>query len=184
MKNDDKIFIEKIENEGKLNDIIISTIMFIGSLGFLIVGVSSYLKFNLVSILNAKEIIFFPQGITMCFYGLTGLLISSYQIVVLKFNVGEGYNEFNKRNGNITVYRKKFPWEKTNLNLIYTIDDVEAIRVEKNNTILNSKQTIFICLKGKKEIPVLQIRKPINLNELEKKASNLASFLQVPIKGI
>jgi len=49
---------------------------------------------------------------------------------------------------------------------------------------LNAKQTIFICLKGKKEIPIIQIRNPININELEKKASDLASFLQVPIKGI
>jgi hypothetical protein len=61
---------------------------------------------------------------------------------------------------------------------------IEAIKVERNNTILNTKQTIFICLKGKKELPILQIRKPININELEKEASDLASFLQVPIKGI
>ena len=60
----------------------------------------------------------------------------------------------------------------------------EAIKVERNNTILDAKQTIFICLKGKKEVPIIQIRKPININELEKKASDLASFLQIPIKGI
>lgn len=60
----------------------------------------------------------------------------------------------------------------------------EAIKVERNNTILDAKQTIFICLKGKKEVPIIQIRRPININELEKKASDLASFLQIPIKGI
>lgn len=64
------------------------------------------------------------------------------------------------------------------------INSKEAIKIEKNNTILNAKQTILICLKGKKEVPIIQIREPINISELEKKASNIASFLQIPIKGI
>ena len=46
------------------------------------------------------------------------------------------------------------------------------------------KQNIFVCLKGKKDLPILQPTKPLEINELEKKASEIASFLKVPLKGL
>lgn len=54
--------------------------------------------------------------------------------------------------------------------------------MENNLRILNSKQTIFICLKEKKNIPIIQINNPININKLEKKATEIASFLNVSIR--
>ena len=60
----------------------------------------------------------------------------------------------------------------------------ESIRVEIKTELFNTKQNIYICLKGKADIPILQINKPLKLNEIESKASKLASFLNVPIKGI
>nr|YP_009541028.1 photosystem I assembly protein ycf4 [Lepocinclis playfairiana]AYQ93550.1 photosystem I assembly protein ycf4 [Lepocinclis playfairiana] len=184
MREEERSFIQEIKNNEGYTDVITSAIMFLGSVGFLIAGISSYMNQNLIEFLNAKEIIFFPQGITMCFYGLTGLIISSYQIIILKLKVGEGYNKLDREKGTLTIYRNKFPWQKEEIFLTYSINDIEAIRVERNNTILNSKQTIFICLRGKKEIPIIQIRRPININEFEKKASDLASILKVPIRGI
>ena len=86
MNKNDEILIEEIKNNEKLFDIIISTTMFLGSLSFLIVGISSYLKSDVIGFLNAKEIIFFPQGLTMCFYGVAGLLISTYQVRNFKRN--------------------------------------------------------------------------------------------------
>lgn len=59
---------------------------------------------------------------------------------------------------------------------------LEAIRIETNSNFFNSKQTIYICLKQKMEIPIIQVRNPINLNEIEKKASEIASFLKVSLK--
>lgn len=61
---------------------------------------------------------------------------------------------------------------------------LESIIVETNSNFLNSKQTIFICLKEKIKIPIIQMRKPLNLNKIEEKASELASFLKVSVKGI
>ena len=72
MKKNENLFLETITNKQKNNDILFSLIMLLGSIGFLIAGISSYFKTN--------EIIFFPQGITMCFYGTCGLIISSYQV--------------------------------------------------------------------------------------------------------
>lgn len=78
-KNKD-LFLEVITNKQKINDILLSTTMLLGSLGFLAVGIASYLKTNIFEIINTKQILFFPQGITMCFYGICGTLISSYQV--------------------------------------------------------------------------------------------------------
>lgn len=84
MNSNDKLFIENIKNDEKNYDILFSAIMFLGSLSFLLVGISSYLNYNVIGLLNAKQIIFFPQGLTMCFYGLCGLTTSSYQLWNLK----------------------------------------------------------------------------------------------------
>ena len=44
-----------------------------GGLGFLLTGLSSYLQVNLLPIIHAEKIIFFPQGLVMCFYGTLGV---------------------------------------------------------------------------------------------------------------
>lgn len=84
MNVNNKVFTEKVTNSDKNIDIIFSTTMLLGSLSFLIVGISSYLNYNLIGLLNANQIIFFPQGLTMCFYGFAGLIISLYQVGNLK----------------------------------------------------------------------------------------------------
>lgn len=80
----------------------LNSIILLGALSFFIVGISSYLKFNILPLLNANQIIFFPQGITMCFYGTIGTLLSINQFLILYLKVGEGYNEFNKETGMMT----------------------------------------------------------------------------------
>lgn len=60
----------------------------------------------------------------------------------------------------------------------------ESIRVEIKTELFNTKQNIFLCIKGKPDLPILQIDPPMKLTEIEEKASKLASFLGVSIKGI
>ncbi len=60
---------------------------------------------------------------------------------------------------------------------------IVAVRIEIKTELFNTKQNIFICIKGKNDLPILQIERPLKIEEIEKKASELASFLQVPIKG-
>ncbi|KAL0925518.1 hypothetical protein M5K25_003861 [Dendrobium thyrsiflorum] len=62
------------------------------SLGFLVVGTSSYLDKNLISVFPSQQILFFPQGIVMSFYGIAGLFISSYLWCTISWNVGSGYD--------------------------------------------------------------------------------------------
>lgn len=48
----------------------------------------------------------------MCFYGLIGVILSINQFLILYLKIGEGYNEFNKETGMMTIYRKGFPKKK------------------------------------------------------------------------
>lgn len=56
--------------------------------------------------------------------------------------------------------------------------------MEIKTELFNTKQNIFLCIKGKSDLPILQINTPMKLDEIENKASQLSAFLQIPIKGI
>ncbi|PSP09735.1 MAG: photosystem I assembly protein Ycf4, partial [Cyanobacteria bacterium SW_9_47_5] len=45
-----------------------------GGMGFLLAGISSYLKVRLLPVSNPTELQFLPQGIALSFYGVAGLL--------------------------------------------------------------------------------------------------------------
>ena len=93
---------ESIVEPNKNIKYLLNSILLLGTSSFLIVGISSYLKFNIIPFLDASQIVFFPQGITMCFYGLTGVILSINQFLILHLKIGEGYNEFNKETGKMT----------------------------------------------------------------------------------
>jgi len=90
----------------------------------LTVGVSSYIKNNLIPFLNADQIIFFPQGITMCFYGSLGTILALLQLKILASNIGEGFNEFNKETGKLRVFRKGSKGKESNIDIIYSLNDI------------------------------------------------------------
>ena len=50
----------------------------IGGISFLLAGLSSYFKINLLPIANPTELIFIPQGVVMMFYGTLSLSFSIY----------------------------------------------------------------------------------------------------------
>lgn len=120
----ENILREEIEEQDKIVKYIINCIMLLGSLGFLITGLSSYLKYNIISFLDASQIIFFPQGITMCFYGSLGLILSINQFTITFLKVGEGFNEFDKNKGTIRIFRKGFPGKNSDINFNYALKDI------------------------------------------------------------
>lgn len=134
---------------------------------------------------SATQISFFPQGLLMCFYGSLGLLLSFYWWFLIFWNVGGGFNEFNKKEGFIRIFRWGYPGQNRKIDLYYTLKDAEAIRVElKQGGFTDSQRTIYLKLKGKKEIPLTGIGEPLTIQEIEKQASELANFLQVSLEGL
>jgi hypothetical protein len=129
-----RILREEIYEKNKLIKWIYNIIILTGGCGFLIVGISSYIQYNIIHFLNSDQIVFFPQGITMSFYGICAIIISINQIRITLNKIGEGYNEFNKDIGLMKIYRKG---EKTDINITYPLTDIvcEWYKSNKNNQI-------------------------------------------------
>lgn len=157
------------------------TVIFLGGLGFVAAGVSSYLKIDLLPFLSSKSILFFPQGLVMCFYGILGLLFSSYLWFALFWSVGSGFNEFNKKKGFVRIFRWGFPGKNRRVDISYKVDSIEAIRVEIREGI-NPRQTIYMQIKGNRDIPLTRLGQPIALEEIETEAADLARFLKVSLE--
>jgi hypothetical protein len=161
-------------------------VIFLGSCGFLFTGLSSYLNSGLnssFSFIGSQNISFFPQGLLMSFYGSLGFLLSIYWLFLIFWNVGGGFNEFNKKEGFIRIFRWGYPGKNRRIDLQYALKDVEAIKVELKQG-FDPQRTIYMRLKGKREIPLTGIGQPLTLKDLEKQASELANFLQVSLEGL
>lgn len=172
-----------ILGERRLSNYLWASVVFLGSCGFLLSGLSSYNETNFLPFLQLKDVSFFPQGLLMSFYGTLGFLLSFYWAFNIFWNVGGGFNEFNKKEGIIRIFRWGYPGKNRRIDLSYSLKDVEAIKVELKQG-LDPQRTIFLKLKGKREIPLTGIGEPLTLKEIEKQASELANFLQVSLEGL
>lgn len=154
-----------------------------GSLGFLFTGVTSYFGLTFSEQSSTQAIPFFPQGLLMSFYGSLGILLSLYWWFLILWNVGGGFNEFNKKDGFIRIFRWGYPGKNRKIDLSYALKDVEAIKVELKQG-LDPQRTIYLRLKANREIPLTGIGQPLTLKDIEKQASELANFLQVSLEGL
>jgi hypothetical protein len=140
-----------IIGERRLSNYWWASVILLGACGFLYTGISAYVGHSLFSFnavdSNTFDIAFFPQGLLMSFYGSLGLLLSIYWILLIFWNVGGGFNEFNKKDGFIRIFRWGYPGKNRKIDLTYSLKDVEAIRVELKQG-LDPQRTIFLRLKG------------------------------------
>lgn len=130
--NTEKILREEITEDDKILKWLYNIIILLGGIGFLCVGISSYINYNIIFFLRSDQILFYPQGITMCFYGTCALIVSINQIKILLNNIGEGYNEFNKDKETMQIYRKGFKGKSSDVNIIYPLTDI--VRVVQHAT--------------------------------------------------
>jgi hypothetical protein len=158
-------------------------IMFLGGLGFLLTGISSYFNFQFFPLLKSPSIQFFPQGLVMCFYGTLGLLLGLYIGLIILWDLGEGFNEFNLETGQVRIFRWGFPGKNRRIDLQYPIQDIQSIRVEIQEG-LNPKRVIYLRLRGNREIPLTRAGQPLSLQEIETQAADLAKLLQVSLEGM
>ncbi|MDF5715765.1 MAG: photosystem I assembly protein Ycf4 [Rhizonema sp. NSF051] len=160
-----------------------ATIVFSGATGFLLAGISSYLRVNLLPFSDPTQLIFFPQGLVMGLYGIAGLLLSLYLWLVILWDVGGGYNEFNRETSLVKIFRWGFPGKNRRIELIFPVKDVQSIRVEIRGG-LNPKRAISLRAKGRRDIPLTRVGEPMSLKDLETQAAELARFLGVPLEGL
>ena len=87
---------DKIIGSRRFSNYFWTFFLFIGGISFLLAGLSSYLKINLLPFSNSTELIFIPQGIIMIFYGTLSFSVSIYICLTIIWDIGGGYNEYNK----------------------------------------------------------------------------------------
>lgn len=111
------------------------------------------------------------------------------------WSVGGGFNEFNKKDGIVRIFRWGFPGKNRRIDLFYEMKNIEAIRVELKEGI-NPRRIIYIRVKGnaknsdnstssvRRDIPLTRIGQPLTLEEVEEEAAELAKFLQIPLEMV
>ena len=154
-----------------------------GGLGFLLAGLSSYFKVNLLPFTNAIELVFVPQGLVMIFYGTLSLTLSLYILLTLLWDVGSGYNEYNRVENIVRIVRRGFPGKNRQILLTYSLKNVKSIGIKVSEG-LNPKRVIYLCLKDERKIPLTPVQQPISISNLENEASDLAQFLDLKLENL
>ena len=106
---------EDIIGSRRIENYVWIVLLTIGGVGFLLAAGSSYFKINLLPFANSIELNFIPQGILMFVYGTGATLVNIYLILIIFWDVGGGYNEFDLANSTIRLVRRGFPGENRNI---------------------------------------------------------------------
>ena len=155
----------------------------LGGIGFLLAGLSSYLKINLLPFANTTELVFIPQGIVMMFYGTLSFGLSLYIIATLFWDIGSGYNEYNKIENLVKVVRKGFPGKNREILLTYPLNNIRSIGIKISEG-LNPQRIIYLCLKDERKIPLTPVQQPDSISDLEDQAADLAKFLDLKLENL
>lgn len=179
----DQVLRQEVLGSRRLSNYIMAIIVSIGGIGFLLAGISSYFHVDLLPVGSPTELIFFPQGLAMTFYGIVGTLLCIYLWLTIILDVGGGYNEFDKQSGQVKIFRWGFWGKNRKIELVSPLKDVQAIKVQIREG-LNPVRQIYLKIKGKRDIPLTRVGQPMALSELENQGAELAKFLGVPLEGL
>mmetsp|Transcript_12657 Transcript_12657/g.35107 ORF Transcript_12657/g.35107 Transcript_12657/m.35107 type:complete len:182 (+) Transcript_12657:123-668(+) len=174
---------DKIIGSKRFSNYFWSFSLFIGGLGFLLAGLSSYFKINLLPFTDTTELVFIPQGVVMMFYGTLSLGFSIYISVTILLDIGSGYNEYNKLENLVKIVRKGFPGKNREILLTYPLSNVRAIGIKITEG-LNPTRSIYLCLKDDRNIPLTPVQEPTAISNLEEEAADLAKFLDLTLENL
>ena len=174
---------DKIVGSRRFSNYFWSVFLFVGGLGFLLAGISSYFKINLLPFANPTELVFIPQGLVMMFYGTLSLGISIYIIITVLLDIGSGYNEYNRTENLVKIVRKGFPGKNREILLTYSLSNIRSIGIKITEG-LNPTRSIYLCLKDERQIPLTPVQEPISISDLEEEAANLAKFLDLKLENL
>ena len=160
-----------------------SFVLFLGGIGFLLAGISSYLKINLLPFTNSTELVFIPQGLVMMFYGTLSFGISIYIIATVLLDIGGGYNEYNRIESLVKIVRKGFPGRNREILLTYPLSNIKYIGIKITEG-LNPTRSIYLCLKDDRKIPLTPVQEPTSISNLEEEAASLAKFLNLKLENL
>lgn len=174
---------DKILGSRRFSNYFWSIFLFLGGLGFLLAGISSYFNINFLPFSNPRELIFIPQGLVMMFYGTLSLGLSIYITFTILLDIGGGYNEYNKLENLVRIVRKGFPGKTRQILLTYPITNIRSIGIKISEG-LNPTRSIYLCLKDERNIPLTPAQQPTSISDLEQEAADLAKFLELKLENL
>jgi len=167
-----------LEGSRGLNNVFWAFVISLGGLGFFLTGLSSFFQINLLFFSNATGISFIPQGITLLFYGTVGLLLGIFLCLTVLWDVGAGYNEYDRNSKSVKLYRKGFPGKNRELLFNFYFEDIKSVKLKITEG-LNPTRRLLLCLTDNREIPLTGVNRPIALNKIEDEAITIAKYLNV-----
>ncbi|MGK7925299.1 MAG: photosystem I assembly protein Ycf4 [Spirulina sp.] len=182
-RQDSLILRQEILGSRRFSNYFWAAIAAMGGVGFFLAGLSSYFQTNFLLVSDTSQLIFFPQGVALLFYGSVGCLIALYLGVVILLDVGGGYNEFNKETGKMIIFRWGFPGKNRRIEIEYPLEDIQSVRAEIREG-FNPKRSLYLRVRKQRDIPLSRAGEPLSLSELENQGAELARFLQVPLEGL
>nr|YP_010133893.1 hypothetical protein RF4 [Fistulifera saprophila]QWM93383.1 hypothetical protein RF4 [Fistulifera saprophila] len=174
---------DKITGSRRFSNYFWSFFLFAGGFGFLLAGISSYFKTNLLPFADTSELVFIPQGIVMMFYGTLSLGFSIYIFITIVLDIGSGYNEYNKVENLVKIIRRGFPGKNREILLTYPLENVRSIGIKITEG-LNPTRNIYLCLKDERNIPLTPVQEPTAISDLEEEAADLAKFLDLKLENL
>lgn len=174
---------KEIIGSKRLSNYLWATVSTAGGVGFFLASLSSYFHVNLLPFSDPTQLFFFPQGIAMGFYGVLGSLLGLYLWLVMAWDVGGGFNEFNRNTGKATIFRNGFPGKNRRIEIEYPLEDIQSVRVDLKEG-LNPRRALYLRVKGRGDLPLTRVGQPLPLAELENQGAELARFLGVPLEGL
>ena len=181
MKNE--IRRDKIIGSRRFSNYFWSFFLFFGGIGFILTGISSYFKINLLPFANPTELVFIPQGLVMLFYGTLSFGISIYIIITIILDIGGGYNEYDRVEQLVKIVRRGFPGKNREVLLTYSLSNIRSIGIKITEG-LNPIRSIYLCLKDERKIPLTPVQEPISIANLEEEATSLAKFLDLNLENL
>jgi len=167
-----------IEGSRRTSNIFWALAVSLGGFGFLLSGLSSFFNVNLLIFSDSSAISFIPQGIVLVFYGTVGSILGVFLWLTIFWDIGFGYNKYNKDSQEVMLYRKGFPGKNRELSLKFPFSEVKSIKMRIKEG-LNPKRQLFLCLTDAREIPLTGIDKTVALNKIESEAITLAKHLNI-----
>ena len=177
------LWVEPIIGSRRISNFCWAFILLFGASGFFSVGFSSYFGKDPIPFLLSQQILFVPQGVVMCFYGIAGLFLSFYLWCTILWNVGSGYNKFDKKEKIVSLFRWGFPGKNRRIYINLFMKDIQGIRMEIQEGIY-PRRILYIKIKGQQDIPLTRFGEKLTLREIEEKAAELARSLRVSIEGL
>jgi hypothetical protein len=162
----------------RLSNIFWAFVVSLGGFGFFLTGLSSFFKTNLLFFSDSTGISFIPQGIVLVFYGTVGSILGIFLALTVWWDVGSGYNEYNRDRQQVKLYRKGFPGKNREIVFTFPFEEIKSIKMRIKEG-LNPKRQLLLCLTDSREIPLTGIEQPRALNKIEDEAITIAKYLNV-----